>query len=222
MMCFDPRIRLPKIFTRFFPDAFWRGSSDEKMLFLTFDDGPIPEITPWVLDLLKKENISACFFCVGENVRRNPQVFRQIVESGHLVGNHTYHHVQGLKVSDEEYRKNIEETDNLIHSRFFRPPHGLMKRSQYKWLRDRYNIIMWDLVSCDYRGDWEPSRIIHNVTNYVRPGSIITFHDSLKAEKNLRQSLPVVIKELKKRGYSFGNLDQLADRFCKKRIKNIT
>jgi len=219
MKCFDPRIRLPKIFTGLYPDALWRGSSDEKTVFLTFDDGPIPEVTPWVLKLLKRENISACFFCVGENVKRNPQVLRQVIEAGHLVGNHTYHHVQGLKVSDEKYRKNVEETDILINSRFFRPPHGLMKRSQYKWLREHYQIIMWDLVSCDYRGDWEPSRIIHNVLEYVRPGSIITFHDSLKAEKNMRQSLPVVIKELKNRGYSFGRLDQLADRFCKETNK---
>jgi len=216
MKCFDPRIRLPKFFTVLFSDALWRGFPEEKIVYLTFDDGPIPEVTPWVLDLLKKENVSACFFCVGENVKRNPEVFRQIVESGHLVGNHTYHHVQGLKVSDQDFIKNIEETNKLIHSRFFRPPHGLMKISQYKWLRDRYNIIMWDLVSCDYRGDWEPSRIIHNVLDYVRPGSVITFHDSLKAEKNMRESLPFVIKELKKRGYVFGRIDQLANKFCKK------
>jgi len=220
MKCFDPRIRFPKFFTGLFPDSLWRGSSDEKKVYLTFDDGPIPEVTPWVLDLLKKENISACFFCVGENVKRNPQVFRQIIESGHLVGNHTYHHVQGLKVSDEEYRKNVEDADSLINSVFFRPPHGLMKKSQYKWLCQHYHIIMWDLVSCDYRQDWEPARIIHNVINYVRPGSIITFHDSLKAERNMRQSLPVVIKELKSRGYRFGRLDQLTGMACKKVIKN--
>jgi len=220
MKCFDPRIRLPKFFTELFPDAIWRGSSDEKTVYLTFDDGPIPEVTPWVLDLLKKENISACFFCVGENVKQNRQIFRQVIEAGHLVGNHTYHHVSGLKVSDEEYRKNIEEADSLINSRFFRPPHGLMRRSQYKWLRMRYKIIMWDLVSCDYRRDWEPSRIIHNVINYVRPGSIITFHDSLKAEKNMRQSLPVVIKELINRGYSFGRLDEFAGIVSKKVTEN--
>jgi len=216
MKCFDPRIRLPNFFTELFPDAIWRGSSDEKTVYLTFDDGPIPEVTPWVLDLLKKENISACFFCVGENVKRNPQIFRQVIESGHLVGNHTYHHVQGLKVSYEEYLKNIEDTDILINSEFFRPPHGFMKRSQYKWLSQRYKIIMWDLVSCDYRGEWNPSRIINNVLNYVRPGSIITFHDSLKAEKNMRQSLPVVIKELKSRGYRFGRLGQLTGMACEK------
>ncbi len=208
MQFFDPRIRLPKFLQNFFPDAFWKGPDDQKQVYLTFDDGPVPEITPWVLDLLRKEGIKACFFCVGENVRRYPEIYRQILDEGHLTGNHTYNHLQGLKTTTEDYLDNIDKAAAYIDSGFFRPPHGLMKAAQYKQVSRKYQVVMWDVVSCDYRRSIGPAKVIANVLNYVRPGSVIVFHDSWKSKKNLYGALPVVISKLKSEGYSFGNLGE--------------
>ncbi len=209
MWHFDPRIRLPEFFTGFFPGALWRGPSSENKVFLTFDDGPVPEVTPWVLDLLEEEDINACFFCVGENVHRYPEVFKQIAERGHLVGNHTYNHMQGLKNTGDVYVENVEKAGHLIDSVFFRPPHGWMKRSQYRAVTKHYLVVMWDLVSGDYRQSLSPEEVVNNVLEYVRPGSIITFHDSYKARKNLYGALPVVIQKLKSKGYCFGKLTDI-------------
>lgn len=203
MICFDPRVRLPGFFTSMYQDAVWRYSVTEKVVYLTFDDGPIPEVTPWVLDLLKKEDIRATFFCVGENVMRYPEVYRQILADGHSVGNHTYNHWQGLKKSNQEYLANVEKAGEFIDSDLFRPPHGLLKMSQYKQLKEKYQIIMWDLVSCDYDSRILPEQVFRNVRSYVRPGSVITFHDSIKAMNNLMKTLPLSIDWLKKEGYRF-------------------
>lgn len=203
MICFDPRVRLPGFFTSMYQDAVWRYSVTEKVVYLTFDDGPIPEVTPWVLDLLKKEDIRATFFCVGENVMRYPEVYRQILADGHSVGNHTYNHWQGLKKSNQEYLANVEKAGEFIDSDLFRPPHGLLKMSQYKQLKEKYQIIMWDLVSCDYDSRILPEQVFRNVRSYVRPGSVITFHDSIKAMNNLMKTLPLSIDWLKNEGYRF-------------------
>jgi len=205
----DPRIRLPQFLTRVFPGALWRIPSSVDEVFLTFDDGPVPGVTPWVLNLLKQEEIKACFFCVGENVQRYPQVFQQILDEGHLVGNHTFNHLQGLKAPTGEYVENIKKAGQLVNSPFFRPPHGWMKRDQYKWLNRHYQVVMWDLVSGDYRQNLSSGAVVRNVLEYVRPGSIITFHDSVKSKKNLCGALPVVIRELKQRGYRFGRLSDV-------------
>ncbi|WP_053183212.1 polysaccharide deacetylase family protein [Sunxiuqinia dokdonensis] len=203
MLRFDPRIRLPKVATRFFPNALWRLPGDKKQVALTFDDGPVPEVTPWVLKLLKEENIKACFFCVGENVKRHPEVYRQILANGHQVGNHTFNHLQGLKTKDEDFFANIEKAAKYVDSRFMRPPHGWMRKSQYRKLVEKYQVVMWDLISRDYITKVSPDAVVSNVMNFVRPGSIIIFHDSVKAQKNLKPALPVVIKKLKQKGYQF-------------------
>lgn len=203
MICFDPRVRLPGFFTSMYQEAVWRYSVTEKVVYLTFDDGPIPEVTPWVLNLLKKEDIRATFFCVGENVMRYPEVYRQILADGHSVGNHTYNHWQGLKKSNQEYLANVEKAGEFIDSDLFRPPHGLLKMSQYKQLKEKYQIIMWDLVSCDYDSRILPEQVFRNVRSYVRPGSVITFHDSIKAMNNLMKTLPLSIDWLKNEGYRF-------------------
>jgi peptidoglycan/xylan/chitin deacetylase (PgdA/CDA1 family) len=206
MQFLDPRIRLPQFLKIFFPGALWTGTAVGNRIYLTFDDGPVPEVTPWVLNLLRREGIKSCFFCVGENVMRFPDVYQQILDEGHLTGNHTYNHLQGLKTGTEHYLQNTDKAAEFIDSLFFRPPHGLLKISQYKQLRRKFQVVMWDLVSCDYNQSLSPEAVIRNVMKNVRPGSIIIFHDSYKARKNLYAALPVVIRELKMKGYSFGTL----------------
>jgi peptidoglycan/xylan/chitin deacetylase (PgdA/CDA1 family) len=203
MKCFDPRVRLPGFFTSLFKDAVWRFDKTDKVVYLTFDDGPIPEITPWVLELLEKEDIKATFFCVGENVWKYPEVYNQILKGGHSVGNHTFNHWQGLKNNDQDFFRNIEEAGELIDSDLFRPPHGWLKYSQYKFLKNKFRIIMWDLISCDYDRRIKPEKVLKNVTDFVRPGSVITFHDSIKARNNLMKALPLSIKWMKEQGYRF-------------------
>ena len=176
---------------------------NEKSVYLTFDDGPIPEITPWVLDLLDHYGIKATFFCVGDNVRTHPETFRMVVERGHSVGNHTMHHLQGAKVTTARYVADIMEAHALIDSPLFRPPHGLIRWKQAAAIKDNMRIIMYDLVTRDYSKKLTGEQVLDNVRRYVRNGSIIVFHDSLKSESNLRYALPRAIEWLKENGYQF-------------------
>jgi peptidoglycan-N-acetylglucosamine deacetylase len=203
MFGFDPRVRLPVFFTAFYGDAVWRFSEAERAVYLTFDDGPIPEITPWVLDLLRSENIRATFFCVGENVVRYPEVYSQILEDGHSVGNHTFNHWQGLKHDNKAFFDNVEKASRYIDSNLFRSPHGWLKKSQYNHLSKEFRIIMWDVISCDYNSGISSERVFRNITDYVRSGSVITFHDSIKAEKNLKEALPKAIHWIKEQDFRF-------------------
>lgn len=203
MNCYDLRVRLPRFFTALFKNAVWRMDEYKRVVYLTFDDGPVPGITPWVLDLLEKEDIKATFFCVGENVMKYPEVYQQILDAGHSVGNHTFNHLKGIKNSDKHYFSNIDKAGNYIDSDLFRPPHGLLKASQYNYLKTRYRIIMWDLISCDYDRSYKPEKVISNVVDYVRSGSIITFHDSEKAKVNIMKALPASIRWMKEQGYRF-------------------
>lgn len=203
MKCFDPRVRLPRFLTALFKEALWRMDEHQKVVYLTFDDGPIPQVTPWVLELLEKENIKATFFCVGENVEKYPMVYQQILQGGHSVGNHTFNHLQGIKNGNKHYFRNIDKASMYIDSNLFRPPHGFMKASQYNYLKTRYRIVMWDLISCDYDQRLKPGKVYRNIVDFVRPGSIITFHDSIKAQANLEEALPLSIRWMKEQGYQF-------------------
>jgi len=203
MKRFDPRVRLPGFITSLYKNAVWRFQETEPVVYLTFDDGPVPEITPWVIDLLKKEDIRATFFCVGENVMKHPEVYQSILHEGHSVGNHTFNHWQGLKHDNPEFFRNIERATDFIDSDLFRPPHGWLKRSQYRYLKNHFRIIMWDLISCDYDCRINSEKVFQNIREFVRPGSIITFHDSIKAERNLKEALPQSIAWLKEQGYRF-------------------
>lgn len=203
MKRFNPRVHLPGLFTSLFREAVWRMDTTEPVVFLTFDDGPVPEITPWVLDLLQEENVKATFFCVGENVQKHPGVFRRILTEQHSVGNHTFNHVQGFRKTNSEYYDNIEKAARLIDSDLFRPPHGRIKATQYHHLKRKFRIIMWDVVSCDYDARLAPADVFRNIRHFVRPGSVITFHDSVKAERNLKEVLPLAIRWIKEQGYRF-------------------
>ena len=206
MIRFKPGVSIPWLVRLLYKKALWKVDTAEKVVYLTFDDGPIPEITPWVIRLLKNENIKACFFCVGENVQKHLEVFQQILKEGHWAGNHTFNHIQGLRSGNDHYLSNIEKADTLIGSPFFRPPHGFLKRSQYRLLKKKYRIVMWDVLSRDFDRRISAKEVYNNVMNFVRPGSVIVFHDSLKAEQNLKEALPEVIRSLKEQGYQFGVL----------------
>ena len=197
----------PKLLRWLYPRALWRMDKNVKAVYLTFDDGPIPEITPWVLDLLDKYNIKATFFLVGDNVRKHPEEFKMIVERGHRVGNHTFNHISGLKYLSYNYLENTNKADELINSTLFRPPHGWMRWGQYMVLSHRYTVVMWDLVTRDYSKRLNGHQVLRNVKKYVRNGSIITFHDSIKSEKNLKYALPRAIEWLLEQGYEFKTFD---------------
>jgi peptidoglycan/xylan/chitin deacetylase (PgdA/CDA1 family) len=200
-------IERPPLFYRiFYPGAVWRiKNGKEKTVYLTFDDGPIPEVTPWVLDVLDTYRIKATFFCVGDNVRKYPSLYRQILEKGHITGNHTFNHIQGWKHGADYFIANTQKANSYIQSPFFRPPHGHIPHSQFVLLKKKgYKFIMWDVVTRDYSKYMTPEKVLNNVKKYVRNGSIIVFHDSLKAEKNLKYALPLAIEWLKGEGYSFG------------------
>ena len=197
----------PKLLRWMYPRALWRMDKNVKAVYLTFDDGPIPEITPWVLDLLDKYNIKATFFLVGDNVRKHPEEFQMILDRGHRVGNHTFNHIGGFKHLSYNYLKNTNKADALIKSNLFRPPHGWMRWGQYMVLRNRYTIVMWDVVTRDYSKRLNGRQVLRIVKKYVRNGSIITFHDSIKSEKNMKYALPRAIEWLQEQGYEFKVFD---------------
>ncbi|MBQ7967356.1 MAG: polysaccharide deacetylase family protein [Bacteroidaceae bacterium] len=197
----------PQFIRRLYPRACWRMDSSERAVYLTFDDGPIPEVTPWVLDVLDKYRIKATFFMVGDNVRKHPDEFKMVVERGHRIGNHTYNHLKGMAVHTDHYVANIDKADCYLSTNLFRPPHGLMRLRQYRALCERYHIIMWDLVTRDYNPKLNGRQILRKVQQYARPGSIITFHDSLRATHNLYYALPRAIEWLLAEGYEFKVFD---------------
>ncbi|MDE6409827.1 MAG: polysaccharide deacetylase family protein [Muribaculaceae bacterium] len=197
----------PKIFRMLNPDGIFRiPSGDERRVYLTFDDGPIPEVTPWVLDVLDRYGVKATFFMVGDNVRKYPEVFEEVRRRGHRVGNHTMHHLQGSHCDTRRYLRDVEEANRLIGSDLFRPPHGWLRRKQAKILASKYRIIMYDLVTRDYSKRLDAPRVVENVKRYARPGSIIVFHDSLKSREKLETALAESIEWLLEEGYSFGLL----------------
>lgn len=195
----------PHLYRLLFPEAHWRiGIPGQKTVYLTFDDGPIPEVTPWVLDLLDQYNIKATFFCVGENVQKYPNLYSQLLGRGHLTGNHTFNHVQCWKNRTDFLLENTNKAAELIDSPLFRPPHGHMRLSQNLILRQAgYSVIMWDVVTRDYSRYMTPEQVLENVKKYTCDGSIIVFHDSLKAEENLKYALPHAIEWLQQEGYTF-------------------
>jgi len=200
--------RTPFFLPLLYPSLCWRISTERKEIFLTFDDGPVPGPTDFVLKTLSNYAIKATFFCIGDNIRKHPDLFKEIVDDGHQVGNHTFHHTNGWKVGVDNYLEEVklceEEIERHTHQRpkLFRPPYGRIKRSQISPLNE-YNIIMWDVLSVDYNSNLSKESCLRNTLKVVRPGSIIVFHDSLKAEPNLAYTLPKFIESCLVEGYSF-------------------
>ena len=227
-------VKTPTAARRLFPAALWKVRTREKKLYLTFDDGPIPEATPLVLDELRKYNAKATFFCIGKNVAANPDLYQRIIAEGHLIGNHTYDHLNGWQVQNEPYYENIEqcaaqlEASELVHAnasngnkssnnyedahndedppRFFRPPYGKLTLSQYNKLKKQYQIVMWDVLSFDFDLKVTKEQVLENVLSSTVSGSIIVFHDSLKAMDKMLYALPKVLAHYSHLGYEFETL----------------
>jgi peptidoglycan/xylan/chitin deacetylase (PgdA/CDA1 family) len=196
----------PQIIRALYPKAVWRMNATEKVVYLTFDDGPIPDITPWVLNLLDKHHIKATFFMVGDNACKYPEIYQMVIDQGHRIGNHTYNHIRGSEYLSKNYLANVEKAHELLKTDLFRPPHGHMRWAQYFILKSQYRIIMWDLVTRDYSNKLNGKQVFRKVKQYIRNGSIITFHDSLKAEENMRYALPRSLEWIEEQGFTFGLL----------------
>jgi len=200
-------VQPPLFYRLLFPEAIWRVKQKEKKVaYLTFDDGPIPEVTPYVLDILDRYGIKATFFMVGDNARRNPRLVEEVRRRGHIVGNHTMHHLRGMKVKGRRYLRDVKEADRLLRSTLFRPPHGLLRWSQSAVIRRHYNLIMYDVVTRDYARRITPDEVFENVCRFSRNGSIIVFHDSLKSRHNTLTALPRAIEWLLDNGFELLSL----------------
>lgn len=198
--------KTPRLVQNLLPSYTWHIPTTEKVIFLTFDDGPIPEATPWVLDTLSDYGAKATFFCVGDNVRKHPAIFQQILAEGHAVGNHTFNHLKGWKTNTSDYLENVERCAEMVSSPLFRPPYGTLKPSQTRQLKSQYKIVMWDVLSGDFDPKISPEQCLQNVLDNIQPGSIVLFHDSLKAETRMRFALPKVLEQLTAEGWKFQKL----------------
>lgn len=188
----------------FFPSLVWNIPKADKTIFLTFDDGPEPTVTPWVLSVLNEYNAKATFFCIGDNVRKHPETYEQILNNGHAVGNHTFNHLNGWKCNSKKFVKNVEECAHYVHSKLIRPPYGRIKPRQIRLLKQlNYKIIMWDVVSGDFDTNTMPDECLNNVIKHTENGSIVVFHDSIKASTNLYYTLPLFLKHFTVKGYKF-------------------
>jgi peptidoglycan/xylan/chitin deacetylase (PgdA/CDA1 family) len=190
-------VKTPWWLRQLYPDCIWEMPGDDKAVYLSFDDGPDPVVTPFVLEMLSKYKAKATFFCIGKNVVLYPEIYERILAEGHSVGNHTQHHLSGWKSSDDAYLKDVLEAGRYIHSNLFRPPYGRATRFQMKCLREssiNMKTIMWTVLSGDFDTGINPEKCFRNVARNLKPGAIITFHDSRKAETKLRYALPEVLK----------------------------
>ena len=217
-------VKTPKFVQRMFPKRIWAFPISEKKIYLTFDDGPIPEVTPWVLDTLQKYNAKATFFCIGDNVVKYPEIFRRIITEGHAVGNHTFNHLNGRKTEQKSYSENVqksqttmqkellalgksiitsEENDAIVNNGLFRPPYGRLTTAQAKTLQQKgYQIVMWNVLSADFDSTVSEEKCFKNVAESIQSGSIIVFHDSLKAQKNMQFALPKILDIIAENGWS--------------------
>lgn len=202
-------IEQPAVFLRWiYPHALWRMDKREKAVYLTFDDGPIPEATPFILDTLERYGAKATFFMVGENARKYPHLLAEVKARGHRIGNHTNNHIGGFRWWSWLYLANVVEANKVLHTNLFRPPHGWMKMMQYRVLRHcGFRVVMWDVVTRDYSRRLTAEDVLNNVRRYTRPGSIITFHDSLKSIDKLKHALPEALQWLILEGYEFKVFD---------------
>ncbi len=199
-------VKSPTLLKWYYPSLTWNKARSEKAIYLTFDDGPIPDVTEFVLKTLREHEVQATFFCIGDNINKYPDIFQQLLDGGHRVGNHTFNHLKGWKTRDDVYLENFELCQQLTASNLFRPPYGRIRKSQIAMIKQWYpgmNIIMWDVLSGDFDLELSPVKCYEHVVKNVENGSIIVIHDSLKAFDRLQYALPKSIDYLKAKGYSF-------------------
>ena len=199
-------VKTPRLIQNLLPTFTWRIPTEEKVLYLTFDDGPIPEVTPWVLDTLRQFNAKATFFCVGDNVKKNPSVFQQVLAEGHAVGNHTFNHLNGWDSENISFFHNVRHCAKLVKSSLFRPPYGRLTPKQTQFLTRHYQIVMWDVLSGDFDQTISKEACLSNVMASTKRGSIIVFHDSQKAAERMMYTLPRFLEHFAAKGYRFESL----------------
>ena len=197
------KVKPPLLYKLLLPQLIWNIDTDEQVIYLTFDDGPHPEITPKVLQILDQYNAKATFFCVGENVVKYPETYRLILGKGHATGNHSFNHLNGWKVSRKQFFENIEKCAKYVDSHLFRPPYGKINLLHIAYLKITYRVVMWSVLPHDYSPKITPQKCLHNVVKYSRSGSIVVFHDSEKAAENMLFALPRFLEQFTKAGYRF-------------------
>jgi peptidoglycan/xylan/chitin deacetylase (PgdA/CDA1 family) len=207
-------VKTPPIVKTIFADFVWHIDTDIKEVYLTFDDGPIPGLTPWVLDVLAEYNSKATFFCVGENVKKNRSIFDRIIQEGHTIGNHTYNHLNGWNTENEVYIQNVAECDNYMETNLFRPPYGKMKPSQSSLIKSEKTVVMWDVLSGDFDLSITKEKCLTNVIENYSQGSVIVFHDNIKAEEKLKYVLPSFLEHLAENGFVSSNLGCLIHEYA--------
>ena len=199
-------VKTPWLLKKLYPQLIWDADKNSRTIYLTFDDGPIPIVTPFVLNILAQYQAKATFFCIGDNVTKHTDIFENLKSAGHATGNHTYNHLRGWDTADDVYLQNFIQADKLLNSQFFRPPYGRIKRSQIKLLKQHQpniKIIMWDVLSGDFDINLSPEKCLENVLKHTTAGSIVVFHDSLKAFDRLQYVLPKAMEEWSTQGYEF-------------------
>ena len=200
-------VRPSFILRSFMRKALWRVATNEKKIYLTFDDGPVEHVTPVVLDVLDAFDAKATFFCVGKNVEKRPALFSELKMRGHAVANHSNDHLHGWKNNNALYFENVDRCHVLVNSRLFRPPYGKLKPSQYAFLSRKYKLVMWDVLACDFDPHVSKEKCLDNVIKHTRPGSIVLFHDSLKAKEKVEFALPKFLGHFRTEGYTFEKLE---------------
>jgi|TARA_B110000263_G_scaffold111566_1_gene97523 peptidoglycan/xylan/chitin deacetylase (PgdA/CDA1 family) len=196
-------VKTPKIVQQFFPSIIWKKKTTNKKIWLTFDDGPDKEITVFLLNLLKKLKIHATFFLIGEQIVKYPELTKKIIEDGHVIGNHSYSHLNGLLTSNKTYYNDIDRAQKIVNSNIFRPPYGKISPIQLRTLKKKFKIIMWDVLSWDFKKNISSEKIYNNVINNTKKGSIIVFHNNIKSYQTIKRNLEKILVKLKEEGYSF-------------------
>jgi peptidoglycan/xylan/chitin deacetylase (PgdA/CDA1 family) len=205
--------KTPDLLKKISKDLIWNVSTNNKEIYITFDDGPIPNLTEYALNVLDEYEAKATFFCVGDNIKKHPHICEKVIKKGHAIGNHTYNHLKGWSTKNSLYLKNIDLCQEYISefqeagtTPLFRPPYGQISRNQIKILRKDYRIIMWDILAYDFAGSHTPSQSLDRILKLTKPGSIVVFHDNYKAEKKLKYMLPRFLKHFKENGFTFKEL----------------
>ncbi|MBK8228439.1 MAG: polysaccharide deacetylase family protein [Flavobacteriales bacterium] len=202
-------VRPPALLRLFWPSLLWRMPAHHRTLYLTFDDGPTPGVTPWVLDTLREHEAQGTFFLVGRNAEQHPALVQRIRSEGHAIGNHTYSHLNGWRATAHDYAADTDLAQGFTGTRLFRPPYGRITRRQSAELRKRFTVVMWDALSMDFDARVAPEACLRNVLKQARAGSIIVFHDSRKAEIRLRHALPLALEAWREQGYRFAALPEM-------------